>query len=172
MAPRTKGRSDQDGEMAQQQQIRSADQDRITDLVSQLVQRIAALEARLQETERACQQQPAIVDAVTLLRKETDHTTSEIQVVARSADLFRDRLDSTDGLATTLNDMITMHENVMISVEGRQRSQEEKVLVIEGLLEQLVDQRPETSASAICVFVVEDEVVVESAPSKSFPQAS
>ena len=119
---------------AQRQQIRSADQDRITDLVSQLVQRISALEARLHETERACQQQPAIIDAVSLLRTETDKTTLEIQGVVRSADLLRERLDSTDGLASTLNDMITMHENVMISIEGRQRSQEEKVSLVEVLV--------------------------------------
>ena len=79
---------------------------------------------------------------MSLLRTEFDKATFQIQGVARSADLLRERLDSTDGLASTLNDMISMHENVMISIEGRQRSQEEKVSLVEGLVEQLVDQRP------------------------------
>ena len=60
---------------AQQQQTRTADQERLTDVVSQLVQRINALEARLHESERVCQHQNTIIEAVSLLRNDIDRTS-------------------------------------------------------------------------------------------------
>ena len=48
---------------AQQQHTRSADEERVSDIASQLVQRVNALEARLHEAERACQHQNTIVEA-------------------------------------------------------------------------------------------------------------
>ena len=107
---------------AQQQQTRSDDQERLTNVVSQLVERITALEARLHDAERVCQHQPTIIEAVTLLRHDTDKASADNRRVAQSADLLKERLDSTDGSASTLNDMIPMHESVMIEIQGHQRT--------------------------------------------------
>ena len=116
---------------AQQQHTRSADQERVTDIVAQLVQRINALEARLHEAERACQHQPAIIEAVSLLRTDADKATAETRKVAQSADLLKERLDSTDGSASTLNDMISMHENVIAETQGQQMTLEERLDIVE-----------------------------------------
>ena len=106
--------------------------------------RSRAQEARLQQAETTCQQQASVIEAVIQLRADVDQIALRATEAHKAAQFLQERMDSTDGLASTLNDMITMHEAVLIEVQSQTRTLAGRLAVLEasGSLGQTQGEQP------------------------------